>query len=62
MLNYVFLTGLPGLVPEHVSGAENGAEQAKTGVEWSRAVSGSQKKGVERGAERCRAGTEQGAD
>ena len=50
-----------------VSGAENGAERAKTRVERSGAVSGSQKNRAERsGAERERedrgAGTERRAD
>ena len=38
--------------PEHVSGAENGAERAKNWVEWSEAVSGvaeSDGAGMERG-------------
>jgi len=36
------------LSSEHVSGAENGAERAKTRVERSGAVSGSQKNRAER--------------
>jgi len=47
-------------LPEHVSGAENGAERAKTRVERSGAVSGSQKNRAERGDRG--AGTERGAD
>jgi len=48
-------------IPEHVSGAENGAERAKTRVERSGAVSGCQKNRAERSvsggtAERERSG------
>jgi len=54
-----------GLRAEHVSGAENGAERAKTRVERSGAVSGSQKNrrsGAEHEREDRGAGTELGAD
>ena len=47
---------------EHVSRAENGAERAKTRVERSGAVSGSQKNGAERERGDRGAGTERGAD